>query len=517
MGHDAGNLSVSIFLMTRPTLPIDLEASMQHEDITIMTTDVHEVQEDGKRTIRFRVQLPGRVSLGQESEFDVRSVRQMIANWETSAPSLPKVIELGQVLGDALFPAGHVRDAVLASLSAHRNRHDSRLRLILNLDGPLHTIPWEFALLHTEQGEATQNEMLGLMSQVSIIRQLDHTVPRLAGTRAADLPAQVVVSLADPADRLNLQDERKIVQDSIDQMKRVEVTYVEPATSGNLLGGREHVDIFHFAGHGDFVERPTPGTVVGKGALVLDDGHGNSEMLDAAVLAPRLVNAGVRVAVLGACLTAKRDDVNMWSSTAANLLNGGLGAVVAMQFTVRDASAIAFARAFYDAITLGFPVDLAVTKGRLAIFAKEDFRGFGTPVLYMSASDGILFPELTNDPTLQAERQRLQAVVTVEVTTVAGEVVGMEIGTMAGGDAEVNLVTTTIEEGAIAIGVIADVFTGGSLTTSASADRVEKHGKLIGAKLDSFGGARSSTRPSKKPSKKPSKNHSDGERTPWNR
>ncbi len=473
--------------MTKPGTQTNQEGRVKHTDIIIMTTDVREVIEDGHEITRFQVQIPGRATEGQASSLDVRGIRKTLAAWEASPPSLTAVVALGKLLGDALFPTGQIRDIVLASVAAHRNLPDSRLRLLLNLSDSLHSIPWEFVLLHTEPGEATQNQMLGLMSQVSIVRQLDRVVPNLVGTKAATLPAQLVMALADPTGKLKLKKERKVVKKSLDQSDRINITYVQPVTANDLFGGRDHVDIFHFAGHGQFVTRPTPGKPFGKGALMLDDGNGGADLLDATVLAPQLVKAGVRVAFLGACLTAKRDDEQLWSSTAANLLNGGLGAVVAMQFAVLDTSAIAFSGAFYSAVALGYPVDQAVTEGRIAIFATRDFRGFGTPVLYMGSSDGVLFPTLTNDPALQTERQQQRAVVTVDVKTIGGEVTGLEVGTMAAGDAEVRLKSTTIEDGAIAIGAIIDTFTGGNLSASANVEKVEKGGKLVVTKIDRLG------------------------------
>ncbi len=177
----------------------------------------------------------------------------------------------------------------------------------------------------------------------------------------------------------------------------------------------------------------------------------------------------------------------MWSSTAANLLNGGLGAVVAMQFTIRDSSAIAFAKAFYDAVTLGIPVDQAVTGGRLAIFEREDFRGFGTPVLYIGASDGVLFPSLTNDPALQAQRDRARVVVNVGVDSVAGDVIGIEVEKMRGGQAKATVTVGRIEAGGSVIGFKAGSLTSGNADVVMDVDRVEKGATLIGQKLTTLG------------------------------
>jgi hypothetical protein len=453
---------------------------MDREDFVIAATDAREVQEGGKSKVKFRVQAVGRATAGQETEYDSGELNRLLANWETTPPNLSKVIKVGQILGETLFPHGLIRDAFLGSLAVHRNVDQSRLRIILSLEGVLHKIPWEFTLFHTEQGEATQNEILGLMSQVSIVRQLDRTIPDLKGLKPASLPAKMVMALADPRQSLDLQEERRLVKDSLATSKGVQVTYVEPATAANLLGGLDVVHLFHFAGHGDFIERPTPGVPSGKGALLLDDGSGKDSLMEAPQLAKRLVSAGVRVAMLGACLTARRDEVNLWSSTAASLLNGGIGAVVAMQFTVRDKSAIAFSKAFYEALALGFPVDQAVTKGRLAIFEQEDFRGFGTPVLYMGAGDGVVFPEFTRNPDMQRERENTRLVVNLSADIVEGKVIGIRVGKMKGGEANATVNTIHVKEGAKVIGFEAGVLTSADVDVKMTATTVEKGAILVG-------------------------------------
>jgi hypothetical protein len=456
---------------------------MKNVDFIIITTDVHEIIKDGNRIVKFRVNVPGRVTEGQETEYNAGELNKLLINWENIPPKLEKVIKVGQILGDALFPPGLIRDSFLGSLAVNKNNSDSQLRIILNLQGLLHLLPWEFMVFHTEQGEATQNEILGLMSQVSIIRQLDNTMPGNPGIQSAKFPIQMVAAFADPTMLLDLDEERKLLEMSLGGSKRIKVNYVKRATNENLLGGLDQVHLFHFAGHGEFVENPTPGLSPGKGALILDDGSGNSFQMGASQLAVRLVNAGVRIVVLGACLTAKRDEINMWSSTAANLINGGIGAVVAMQFIIQDKSAIAFSKAFYEAIALGFPVDKAVTKGRLAIFEQNDFRGFGTPVLYMGSGDGIIFPELTKDPELKKEREKTMVVVNLSADIVEGEVTGIKVGKMMSGEAEVTITTISLEGGQL-IGFDAGALTGGHVDVKMNVQRVVKGGKIIGARLD---------------------------------
>jgi CHAT domain-containing protein len=75
----------------------------------------------------------------------------------------------------------------------------------------------------------------------------------------------------------------------------------------------------------------------------------------------------VRLAVMGACEGGRRDQVSPWSGIASALTTVGVPAVLGMQYAIVDANAGAFTRRFYRALTLGQPVDAAVTDGRLAI------------------------------------------------------------------------------------------------------------------------------------------------------
>ena len=188
----------------------------------------------------------------------------------------------------------------------------------------------------------------------------------------------------------------------------------------------------------------------------------------------------MRVAVLGACLTAKRDQTQMWSSTAANLINGGLGAVVGMQYVIADKSAIAFSQAFYDALAIGFPIDQAVTKGRLAIAELGDWRGFGTPVLYIGDSDGVVFPEFTNAPNLVEERKKLRVLVNLSVGSVKGTVKGITVEKMTGGMAKATITTLDVEGGNVT-GFIGVSLTGGEVDVEMTLGDIGENAVVRGA------------------------------------
>jgi hypothetical protein len=75
------------------------------------------------------------------------------------------------------------------------------------------------------------------------------------------------------------------------------------------------------------------------------------------------------------------------------LVDAGLGAVVAMQFSMRDWSARVFAEDFYTTLARLEPVDEAVSRAREALMLQfgEDQRDWATPVLFLRAPDGVIF------------------------------------------------------------------------------------------------------------------------------
>ena len=112
----------------------------------------------------------------------------------------------------------------------------------------------------------------------------------------------------------------------------------------------------------------------------------------------------MRVAVLSACHSGRRDDVNVWSSVVAALLKADLGAVVALQYTIRENSTIALPRKFYRGLVARLPIDEAVASGRIA-HSGNDVRHWATPVLYLRVRDGVMFPEYKDNPALEKERE----------------------------------------------------------------------------------------------------------------
>ena len=408
---------------------------MKYHDFEVLATHVKSIKGSGENRMTFQVQVPrspaGECLEGISSEYETHEMWEHLKGLDDWS----KVITLGNWLTNILFPST-ISDLLVRSLDVVRSSQEG-LRIRLLLEGELHNIPWEYLLLNRGGGEATVTDLLGLMPNVSIVRHQAAAIP--AWDITAELPAQMIVALASPATYppLNLKEEQRVIEQALGENPYMKATFVPNATSATLLPDIKPSHLFHFAGHGDFEKQmgSSPGTIEGKGVLIVDDGRGHPERVSASQLALQLRQVGVRVAVLGACQSGRRDNTNVWSSVATALLKADLGAVVGMQDTVKDKSAIAFAKTFYRALVSGLPIDEAVTSGRIAI-ACTDPKGWGIPVLYLRSPDGVVFPEYTADPGLEETRKQLRVTARQRIKELHGKAITVDIGRMTKGTVE---------------------------------------------------------------------------------
>jgi hypothetical protein len=302
---------------------------------------------------------------------------------------------LGKELANLLFPP-----PVCRYLENSWNRIEPQngvgLRIRLKLeDSRLADLPWEYSYLHYPAGPVV------LQRRISLVRHEVMAQARSAeGKSAMTDPIQVRIFSANPLGfpRLDLEQEVEEIQKALSNVQRIQVAEypnTTPQTLQSVL--RSQISVFHFAGHGVFI--PGPG---GTASIYLVDEQKRAVLYEAAKLATKLADRNVRVAVFNACETGQHGDGSPNSRASLNgiaptLVEAGIPAVVGMQFTVGDRSAILFSTAFYTALAEGAPIDLAVTEGRQAIATcstPEHERDWGVPVLYLhtSAGAGILFP-----------------------------------------------------------------------------------------------------------------------------
>ena len=375
-----------------------------------------------------------------EVDLAADTLNAALSDLEAKNLYIDEQIELGKVLADRLLPAGAIRDNFVAAVKAAGTNEGVRLRLLIG-DVALQQIPWEYTYLPIGPGPADRSHFLVLQPKVSLVRHppMANPVPGLALSDPDQL--RLLALLASPQaqglPKLNLKAERRMLEKALGDFKVNGVTLtwkpvVEEATEADLDQQLAHKpDIFHFAGHGQFDEREQTGSLL----LLKDKATQEPAYLPAAVVAAKLAAAGVRLAYLGACESSKVEEGRFgWTGVAPALIGAGVPAVLAMQYEIQDEMAAIFSEAYYVTLAAGLTVDEAVTMGRLAVFAKSTEKGveWGVPTLYLRATDGVLFPAITqrNSATANGIRAAVEQVVgTVEQ---GGSLTGIQFNRVPG-------------------------------------------------------------------------------------
>jgi hypothetical protein len=393
---------------------------------------------------------------------------------------------LGSDLSAMLLP-GTVREMLFASLASLETGQGLRLRLVLD-DLRVANLPWEYLYLPPAANADGPNGFLALDPRISMVRH--EAIPMAPGSVAAQLPLKLVVGFAAPSQFpwLDLWAEREHIETALAGVEGVEIGFVEHLTIERLEAGCQGAHMFHFAGHGSFIWQDGSQTA-GNGTIYLEDDRGDTLPFAVDRLALTLRRAGVRVVLLGGCETGRRDGVNAWSGIAPALMHVGIPAAVAMQYAIYDDAAIAFARRFYQALAVGLSLDEAVTAGRLAILncGRRDDVEWGVPVLYMRSGDGVIFPEVTIDPSLEPARHRERVCVTQRVKELRDRLTGVEVADAPASGVDVCQEIATIEPGGEAFGARIDHLEAGVIRTDQHVDWVGPNGRLTGVSVKRLG------------------------------
>ncbi len=365
--------------------------------------------------------------------------------------SLPKdqLFKLGELLAGLALPEKTVRPLFEKSLAALKGGQGLRLRM--RIDAPeLAQLPWEFMHLPRAAGEPQDADFLALRRDVSIVRtdtveaaprELPDRIPRIVG----------VLSRPEDQDRLDVAKDRAALDTAVKAFNQaagqdlIRVAWVEnPATRARLAEAlKDGADVFQFSGHATFA--------LGQaGQLVLENEEGESDLYPAAQLAQLLGNSGVRLVVLSACESGRRNGTMVWSGVAPALAREKIPAVVANQFDILDTNAILMAARMYPRLLSGYTVDEALFEARQAIYQQSQDvgqnRDWGAPVLYLHDKTGALFP-----PPGAGARGGAGRTPFVEVAntfhTVKGEVIDVILKEMTGGRLVIHDVVDVVETG----------------------------------------------------------------------
>jgi hypothetical protein len=314
------------------------------------------------------------------------------------SPEMEAAKGFGGRLFDAVF--GHEIRGCLRSSMDEASRQGAGLRLRLHLgDVPeLGDLPWEY--LHNR----ALNRFLVLSTETPLVRYMD--LPERIRPLTVKLPLRVLIMISSPSDYPPLDVEREWtkLKEALSDLEKRGLVILERMTKPTLgtlqrrlRRGEYH--IFHFVGHGAFDERAQ------DGVLLLEDEEGRGRSVSGQYLGTLMHDERtLRLAILNACEGARTSLSDPFAGTAQSLVQQGIPAVIAMQFEITDEAAIAMAHEFYAALADGYPVDAALAEARKAIFAQGNDVEWGTPVLYLRASDGRIF-----DVERASEEERQQA------------------------------------------------------------------------------------------------------------
>lgn len=304
-----------------------------------------------------------------------------------------QIIDLfGKELFDALF-TGNIHTLYRICVQETKGMKKlTGLRLRLHIaDAELATVPWEY--LYDEE----IRNYVSLYHILPVVRYMDLRQPTIAPR--VKLPLNILCMISSPTDLapLNVQREKKLMQDALEPLIKsslVKVEWLEQGKSYRDLQGlmRDKIwHIFHFIGHGGFDPH------VGESFLCFCGELEESYKIYASHLTPLLAlqQKTLKLVFLNTCEGAKAGEKDMFSSLVGGFMANGVLSVIAMQQQITDRGAIVFSENFYSSIAHFMPIDASVSIARTAMNgqAKKTME-WGVPALYMRAGNGVLFQKV---------------------------------------------------------------------------------------------------------------------------
>lgn len=302
------------------------------------------------------------------------------------SPTQSVAEKFGRELFDALF-AGEVGSRFESSLDeAADSGKGLRIRLRLGRAPQLADVPWEYLYW------ASRRRFLVLSSKTPVVRYLEQ--PRSVTPLLVTPPLQVLLVVSSPTDLATLDVAAEVQRINgalagLEGAGQVQVTVLQTASLGELSRAlrRGPFHVLHFIGHGGFNDS------TGEGMLAFtDDETGRARLVSGGDLATLLQDHDtLRLVLLNACEGGRQSPADPLGGVAQALVSQGVPAVIAMQFEITDAAATRFSAEFYAAIADGYPIDASLAEARRAVYSDNNDVEWGTPVLYLRASDGRIF------------------------------------------------------------------------------------------------------------------------------
>jgi tetratricopeptide (TPR) repeat protein len=262
------------------------------------------------------------------------------------------------------------------------------LALVLRIDPKtarfLQRIPWEY--LHDGKDFLSTNWRTPVYRLPANISAIDFEPLNEA------LRLLVVIAAPDGLDEnemLHFAKEEDLILAATSQARKTGRLRVEFAPNGSLETLEQYLreynpHLLHFVGHGVFMDSAD------SGVLLMETRDGHRRQVWNKDFTQALLKNGrdLRGVFLSACQSAVAPRADGFADLASRLLEEGIPAVTAMQYSVLNISAMAFGSAFYKGIAEGQLIEDVFTDARHVLQTTSPNNvDFATPVLFLSDSN----------------------------------------------------------------------------------------------------------------------------------
>ncbi|CRK59242.1 hypothetical protein [Alloactinosynnema sp. L-07] len=260
-----------------------------------------------------------------------------------------------------------------------------RLELIFPDDSRLAALPWEY--LYLPDKDRRQGAFLATRRNLVLSRY----IPLRGRQFSAQDKLTVLVVISQPKDPrigpVKYEDVLETINATAATLNFKTLETLHNPTEQDLARAVRtgSPDLIHFMGHGKFDEDR------GAGALALVDPDGGVDWVSDRRIADTLTRYGniPRAVVLHSCDAGKADYEASFAGVAPQLIRHGVQSVIAMQYPVRNSTAIKFSSGLYNALANGDDLDVAAQEARFQISGSAPHL-LGVPVVYMQSSTPLL-------------------------------------------------------------------------------------------------------------------------------
>nr|WP_249153944.1 CHAT domain-containing protein [Bradyrhizobium diazoefficiens] len=303
------------------------------------------------------------------------------------------VQEVGSQLFDFIFQRKILELYQECFQAARRDDEPFLIRLRVS-DPALAYVPWETMYDRKNRFYVTTSQSTPFTRAVDDYGE-DRRMCAARPIRMLGMAARVKVLNGFPLDEIEVDAEQVAIKKALNELndgKRLKLSWIPSAKARDLnrrfLRGDDgkRWDLFHFIGHGGHDPDRQMGFIV-----VQEEGGSSGTRLYADALRVFLTQPGQTpsLVVLNSCSGAQADG-SLFSSTAAELIQGGVPAVIAMQFEISDNMGLVFADTFYTYLADNVSIQAALAHTRAELKARQ-FAEWISPVLYMRGLDGEIF------------------------------------------------------------------------------------------------------------------------------